>query len=381
MRQNKPKIAMIGQKTVPSRSGGIEQVLTRLCPLLAARGFQVACYNRRGEPHSGYAPFHAREYRGVRLKDVFALKSGTGTALYSFLATLRACFCGSKILHYHAEGPAAMLWAAKLFGKKCVVTVHGLDWMREKWQNGFAAKYIRFGEKLLAAKADAVIVLSQSAKRYFQTTYNRETIWIPNGADCMTPRPCKQIQERFGLQKDTYFCTVCRLTPEKGLDDLIEAHKMAKTGKKLVIAGGPGASGDYVQQLQQKAGGDTSILFTGFLSDELLEELYSNAFAFVLASSVEGMPLSLLEAMAYGCAVIGSDIEEIREVAGDCGLLYPCKDTKALAACMQRLCDDEALRQTCKTKSLQQIKSRYSWEKIAGKTAALYDALLEETQP
>ena len=123
------------------------------------------------------------------------------------------------------------------------------------------------------------------------------------------------------------------------------------------------------------------ILFTGFLSGELLEELYSNAFAFILASSVEGMPLSLLEAMAYGCAVIGSGIEEIREVAGDCGLLYPCKDTKALAACMQRLCDDETLRQTCKTKSLQQIKSRYSWEKIAGKTAALYDALLEETQP
>lgn len=378
MHKKKLKIAMIGQKTVPSGNGGIERVLTHLCPLLVARGLQVTCFNRRGEQHGGYEPFSSTEYFGVHLKQVPAPQSGFGTVLYAFLATLRACAGGCNILHYHAEGPASLLWVAKLFGKKCVVTVHGLDWMREKWNGGFAAKYIRFGEKLLAAKADAVIVLSQSAKRYFEKTYNRQTILIPNGADCSTPRPCNLIEQQFGLHAGDYFCTVCRLTPEKGLDSLIDAHKIAKTGKKLVIAGGPGASADYVKHLQQKAAADKSILFTGFISGPLLEELYSNAFAFVLASSVEGMPLSLLEAMACGSAVIGSDIEEIQEVAGRCGLIFPCGDANALAACMQRFCADETLRQDCRQKSLQEIQGRYSWDKVADETANLYASLMEE---
>ena len=87
------------------------------------------------------------------------------------------------MVHIHAEGPAFFAWLPKMFGKRVVVTVHGIDWQREKWQSGLGSKFIHQGEKNAAKYADEVIVLSKGVQGYFKETYGRETHFIPNGVN------------------------------------------------------------------------------------------------------------------------------------------------------------------------------------------------------
>ena len=77
------------------------------------------------------------------------------------------------MVHIHAEGPAFFAWLPKMFGKRVVVTVHGIDWQREKWQSGLGSKFIHQGEKNAAKYADEVIVLSKGVQDYFKETYGK----------------------------------------------------------------------------------------------------------------------------------------------------------------------------------------------------------------
>ena len=118
------------------------------------------------------------------------------------------------------------------------LTLGGVDWQREKWQSGFASKFIRQGEKNAVKYADEIIVLSKGVQKYFMDTYGRETHFIPNGVNRPEVQDAKLIRDNFGLEKDSYILFLGRLVPEKGIRYLVEAFKNVKTDKKLVIAGG-----------------------------------------------------------------------------------------------------------------------------------------------
>ena len=100
------------------------------------------------------------------------------------------------------------------------------------------------------------------------------------------------------VEKDDYILFLGRLVPEKGITYLIEAFKKVNTNKKLVIAGGSSDTDEFANQLKEMAKDDDRIIFTGFVQGRLLDELYSNAYIYSLPSDLEGMPLSLLEAMS-----------------------------------------------------------------------------------
>lgn len=204
------------------------------------------------------------------------------------------------MVHIHAEGPAFFCWIPKLFGKRVISTIHGLDWDREKWRGSVASKFIRGGEKNAVKYADEIIVLSKDVQKYFLETYGRETHFIPNGVNRPEVREAKLITDHFGLEKDSYILFLGRLVPEKGIRYLVEAFKNVKTDKKLVIAGGSSDTDSFMEELKELAKGDNRILFTGFVQGAMLDELYSNAYIYTLPSDLEGMPLSLLEAMSYG---------------------------------------------------------------------------------
>ena len=84
----------------------------------------------------------------------------------SAFAALYSAFGKYDVVHIHAEGPAFFAWLPKMFGKRVVVTVHGIDWQREKWQSGLGSKFIHQGEKNAAKYADEVIVLSKGVQDY-----------------------------------------------------------------------------------------------------------------------------------------------------------------------------------------------------------------------
>ncbi len=148
--------------------------------------------------------------------------------------------------------------------------------------------------------ADEIIVLSAGMQEYFHSAYGRDTVLIPNGVSEPTYREANYIKERWNLEKDSYILFLSRLTPEKGAHHLIEAYLQMNTDKKLVIAGGSSDTDEYVEELYELAEEDPRIIFTGFVRENVLEELYSNAFIYCLPTELAGMPLTLLEATRYG---------------------------------------------------------------------------------
>lgn len=369
------RIAYLGHKLIPSRQGGVEIVVEELAVRMAEYGCKVTVYNRSSH-HVGGKEFDnskLKTYKGIRMKYVPTIdKKGLAAMSSSFFAAIAAAFGRYDVVHFHAEGPCAMLWLPKLFGKRCVATIHGLDHKRAKWGK-FASSYIMLGEKCAVKFADEIIVLSEDMQKYFMNTYNRKTMFIPNGVNKPVIRKAEIIKREFGLDKDDYILYLGRLVPEKGLRYLNDAFKNVKTNKKLVIAGGSSDTDNFAEELRKLSISDGRIIFTGFVQGDLLDELYSNAYIYVLPSDLEGMPLSLLEAMSYGNCCVVSDIPECAGVVEDKGVVFRKSDAEDLSNKLQELCLDDDMVQKYRTDAADFICSKYKWDTVARKTFELYE--------
>ena len=369
------KIAMIGHKRIPSREGGVEIVVEELSTRMAKKGHEVICYNRGGKHIAGKEyNKKIKEYKGVKIKKVFTIdKKGLAAMTASFFATIKALFSKANVVHYHAEGPCAWMWIIKWFSKKKIVaTIHGLDWQRAKW-GGFATRYIKKGEKRAVKYADEIIVLSKNVQKYFKETYNRDTIFIPNGVN--KPKIIKPniISKKYNLNKDDYILYLGRIVPEKGIHYLIDAYLKINTDKKLVIAGGASDTSEYYNELKEKAKENKNIIFTGFVQGKELDELYSNAYIYCLPSDLEGMPLSLLEAMSYGNCCLTSDIDECSEVLEDKGITFKKSSVEDLKDKLETLINDEKLVNKYKKNAQKFILNKYNWDEVVKRTIELYE--------
>lgn len=358
------KIAMIGHKRVPGREGGVEVVVEELAKRLAAAGHSVTLYNRaaKGTPRP-------KEYAGARIITVPTInKKSLDAVIYSLLATLHALFCGYDVIHYHALGPSVMLALAHLFGRRTVATVHGLDWQRSKW-GGFGSWYLKLGEKVIARYADEVIVLSEGVRAYFADTYGRKTTFLPNGVEALPPAAPELIRQKWGLTGGDYILFLARIVPEKGLHYLLKAYKETDTDKKLVVAGGDSHSGDYWPTVCRMAAEDSRVILAGFAAGQLKAELMQNAALYVLPSDIEGMPISLLEAMRCGVPCLTSDIAENTQLLGRFGASFAKGDTAALQKALQTALESPPL---AGEEQAEYVRAHYSWDETARATAALY---------
>lgn len=368
------RIVMLGQKTIPSREGGIEVVVEELATRMAKKGHEVTCFNRKRSPE-----LNKREnYKNIRLKEVWTInKKGLAALTSSLSGSILAAAGAYDIVHFHAEGSGILLWLPKVFGKKCIMTVHGLDHQRAKW--GKAAKaVIHYGEKIAVKYADEIIVLSKNMQKYFKDKYNRETRYIPNGIQAVKKREADLISKKFGLQKNGYILFLGRLVPEKGVHYLLEAYTEIKTEKKLIIAGASSDTDEYVCTLKKMAEGNKNIIFTGFVQGNLLEELYSNAYFYVLPSDVEGMPLSLLEAMSVGNCCLISDIEECTEVTQQHALVFKHGNKADLREKMQWLCEHPEVVEKYRNGTEEFICQKYHWDDVVKKTLEVYRGTIEK---
>ena len=374
--QRKLKIAMLGHKRIPSREGGIEIVVEELATRMVEQGHAVTVYNRSGH-HVAGKEFDTnvkkvKEYKGIRVRRVPTIEmKGLAAITSSFFAAICATFGGYDVIHFHAEGPSVMVVIARLFRKRMVVTIHGLDWQRAKWGKG-AVKYLKLGEKFAAKYADEVIVLSENVKKYFKDTYGRDVLFIPNGITEPEQKRPELITQKWKLEKRNYILYLGRIVPEKGIHYLIEAYRQVKTECPLVIAGGSSDTDEYMGELRKLAGGDKRIIFTGFVQGQELEELYSNAYLYTLPSELEGMPLSLLEAMSYGNCCLVSDIPECSQVVGEYGVTFKCGDVNSLKEKLEFLLSNPEDTEKYRMSAKDYVLGRYDWNRIVEQTVALY---------
>lgn len=363
--KEKLKIAMIGHKRIPFKEGGVEVVVEELSIRMATYGHQIDVYNRykRGMRVG-------RTYKGVNIITIPTINTIKLEAfVYSILASIRVLFGNYDVIHYHAEGPCAMIWLPRLFGKKTIATIHGLDWQRSKW-NGFATKYLKCGEKMAVRYANEIIVLAQNHEKYFQDVYGRKTHYIGNGVNEVTKREPKIIKEEYKLNTDDYLLFLARIVPEKGLHYLLEAFRKIKTDKKLVIAGSVNYRTSYGRKINQLSDKDERVILTDFVVGREKEELFSNCYMYILPSDIEGMPVSLLEAMRYGCRCLVSDIPENRALITNPNNLFKKSNINDLKKQIENLLASKKLEKR------DYNMEEFSWDNIVESTIKLYKQII-----
>lgn len=371
------KIAMIGQKGIPALQGGVEKHVQELALRLVEDNHEVVAYTR-----PWYTLKRLDNHKGVRLVSLPSIKAKhfdaiTHTALAIFHAAWKE---KADIIHIHAVGPALLTWLARLLRpqSKVVVTFHCLDRQHQKW--GILARMMLWlGEWSAMKFAHEVIAVSRTLQQYSYEVYKRSVRYIPNGVSHVQQQPVSVIKEQFGLDKDSYIVMVARLVRHKGVHHLIKAYNQLDTDKKLVIVGGSAFTDDYVKEIHSMAVNNPDIIFTGFQSGRVLEELFSNAYCYVLPSESEGLPIALLEAAAYGLPLIASDIPANLEIVQHCGISFRNTDVDSLKHALRTVLDDPEYADVLGKQARKHVHKYYQWDDIAKQTIQLYGDCLSES--
>jgi len=373
VRERPIRVAMIGQKGYPPIHGGIEKHVAELASRLATRGFHVDIYSR---PH--YSQHHGpADHAGVCVRKLPSIPSKHLDAIsHSLLATGDVLARRVDIVHYHALGPGLLAgWPRWLARKRTVITVHGLDWQREKW-GAFARAVLRVGEYGSVRLPHATIVVSEALRAYYLEQHGKSTTYIPNGIVPPVYREPELIRE-IGIT-GSFLLFVGRLVPEKGCHLLLEAYsRLPETVRQdyaLVIAGDAGFTVGYVKRL--RAASVANVHFLGYVHGPILDELYTNASLVVLPSTLEGLSITLLEGMSYGRCCLASDIPPNREAAAGIVPLFPSGDAASLAAQIKSLLGDPERCRTVGQDSQIHVIENYSWDAVADQTASLYRGLV-----
>lgn len=367
------KIAMIGQKGMPAHYGGVERIVEQLSIRLAKIGHDVVVYTR---PH--YTPKIKTHHEGVRLINLPSIHTKHLDAIsHTFLCTVHAVFQKYDIIHYHGVGPALVAWIPRIFfpRTKVIIDFQCRDSLHQKWGK-FARFMLATGERAALIFAHVTTVPTQTLQQYCEETYKRKPVVVPNGMFIPDLKSAFLIRKEFGLETNGYILAVSRLVRHKGLHYLIEAYKKIQTNKKLVIVGDSAFTDDYVKELEELASGNDNIIFTGWQSGQMLEELYSNAYVFIQPSETEGLALSILEAAAYNNCVLTSDIPENKELASRCGFTFQNKNVADLAQKLEYLLAHDTLVEIAGKNARKLIEKKYLWDDITKQMHYVYhDAL------
>jgi glycosyltransferase involved in cell wall biosynthesis len=356
-------ILVMGLRGLPDIPGGVEVHASELYPRLCALGAKVTVLGR-----SAYRPPDApSSWRGVNIVWLWSPRmQGLEAVLHTFLGVLYAAVRRPDVVHIHAVGPWLFLPLAKLFGLKVVVTHHGQDYLREKW-NRPARAILRLGERLGVFFADERIVISQVILDVVRSTYHRDAHLIPNGVGDMVVTG--QGLEKYGLTPYRYVIQVSRLVPEKRQLDLIAAFKAAKLpGWKLLLVGGAQGSQHYADLVRRACAGNNDIVCTGFLRPTEVHELLAQAGVFALPSSHEGLPISLLEAMKLGTPVLASDIPANLQTGLDPASYFRVGDVAMLATRLGEIAGAAPEERAALGEQLRHACIPYDWDLIAAST-------------
>jgi glycosyltransferase involved in cell wall biosynthesis len=352
---------------VIGKYSGIETYYEETGKRLASAGQKVTVYCRT------YFTPGIRQHNGMRIVRLPTIRSKhLDTLLHTALSTAHACFQDYDVVHYHTLGPSLFSFIPRVFGKKTVVTVQGLDWQRKKW-SGFARSVLKAGEWASAHLPNQTVVVSRTLESYYRSRYSRHFACIPNGTDLRSASH-GQYLEAFGLRAKQYVLYLGRFSPEKNCHLLISAFEKTDTPMKLALAGGSSHTDAYSSRMRQHASERIKIL--DWLSGDALQDVLTNAALFVLPSDMEGLSLSLLEAMGAGVCVLASDTPENREVISDCGFTFKAGDETDLQRMLRLLLSDADLRDTAGARARTRIRANYLWEQVTGQLTSLYTQLV-----
>lgn len=275
-------------------------------------------------------------------------------------------------------------------GKK-VVTVHDLAFREyPETVRGRTMLMLKRHLKRSIRRADAVVVVSEFTKQEILKYYDvaEETVHVvPNGIDRSQyhtgygeEQICR-VKKKYGIENE-YFLYLGTIEPRKNLSNLLRAYRIfcdrmrdeKKTVPGLVLAGGKGWMYEDIFHTAEKNFSEDEVLFTGYVDEEDKAPLMSGASVFCFPSLYEGFGMPPLEAMACGTPVLTSDSSSLAEVTRDAAFHINPYDIDAIAEAMNRLYQEEELRQQLRSRGLEQAK-KYSWDNAVEKLWKVYETV------
>ncbi len=365
------KISYIAIKGIPI-TGGIEKYTEEVGLRLVKKGHDVKVFA------IGHYVDREFYYKGMKIVPVPALKTKSLEKISAvMMAVLQASFRDNPdIIHIHAFGPGMFSIIPRIMNKKVVVQGHGIEWMRSRWNN-FGRWFLKLAEFPSVMIPNKITVVSRVMQGYLKRKYNIDSTYIPTGVN--PPQIEKpDLIRPYGLNGNDYILFSARLVREKGAHHLINAYNILKTEMKLVIAGDAPYEEIYKAELKSISKDNKNIIFTGFVSGRLLAELLSNCYVYVLPSEIEGLSISLLEAMSYGNCCLVSDIPENLEPLNGYGYSFKRNDVSDLKNKLEFLIGNEPYVNRVKAMARDHVLRNYSWDMIASQMEALYLDLLKE---
>jgi glycogen(starch) synthase len=252
-----------------------------------------------------------------------------------------------------------------------VVTVHGFAVRRGLIIDTLQQFYLQTVARFLFNMASQVICLTETEAESVAEVaggYDKVSV-IPNGVDVEFFRPSDE--------KDSNLIVwVGRMVPEKGLVYLLEAMRevVKQHADVKLVLGGDGPLRNYLQNTVDKLGLEKNIFFLGAMTHAEVAETLSKSSVFVFPSLKEGMPRALLETMACGNAVVGSNVSGIKDIVKDKsnGVLVPPKSPEALSRAILTLLNDGKLRRFLGQNARELMMKKYDWKKITAKIDDVY---------
>lgn len=356
--QDRPlRIALAGTRGVPARYGGFETCVEEVGYRLVERGHEVVVYCRQsGDP----GPAQPTEYRGMSLVHFGAVRKRS-------LETLSHTGLSVQHLIRHRTDVAVVFNAANapflplLRAARIPVATHvdGLEWKRTKWGAG-GRRYYLMAERLAVKASKALIADAVGIQDYYLEKFGTSSELITYGAPVLDGVGDDRLAG-LGLTAGDYHLVVARFEPENHVDMIVEGYRDSGARRPLVVVGSAPYADEYTRRIHAEA--DDRVTFLGGVWDqELLNQLYANAFTYLHGHSVGGTNPSLLRAIGAGAPTIAFDVNFNREVLREAGRFF------VDAAELSRLLED-AERDVPRTRELGRLgrvqADRYDWDDVA----------------
>jgi len=373
------RIAIIGSRGIPARYGGFETFAEEFSMRLAALGHTVyvSC--------EGGADPKLQSLNGVNLfyfpaRPFYRILYDT---LYDIYSLIVACYlCDYLIMLGYGAG--AFFFIPRLFRKKLIVNLDGIEWKRRRYN--LAEKAILFvSEKLAVRFSDVAVADSRVIQKFISETTKKTPRFIPYGAN-VPPSGCwdltlfKALEKKdalITLEKFSYFLVVARLEPSNNIKAIVEGFLRANVQSKLIVLGNFSARKykKEIQNLRDQYKKSDSVIFTGGIYEkDVVSMLRHHCIAYIHGHSAGGTNPSLLEAMACNALVIAHDNEFNREVCANSAIFFA--DSIDLATIIRSVEARPEKYAELKTHALERVKDYYSWEMVVnGYRQLVFDAV------
>jgi len=357
------RVAIIGIKGYPYVYGGYETLIKSIAERLVKEHISITIYC-----HKSLFQERPSKVNGITLKYIPAIESKSLSQLtHSLLSTIHACFCNyDSILYVNvANGPFGFL--PRIFGKKTIINVDGMEWQRPKWK-GLGAIYYKFCASIVKYSFNKVITDAEEMKKTYAELFNTKSVMIAYGAE-KTSSYDLEILKKLQISPNEYYLVVGRMIPDNNLDFIVEEFSNAKSEKKLLIVGDDIFKSEYSLKIHEIIKANKNIIVAGYITNNTdLSTLYKHAYAYLHGHEFGGTNPTLVLALNESCLILALNTRFNKEVLnnGSNGFLFN-KKQGSLVKLMDRIEKDEPKESLdfIRNQGPERVDKHYNWDTIS----------------